>query len=78
MTVQEYLDAPFDETVYIRLQKRRGRPCTGPDMIHLQWDIEHGFCELYSAALESGEANLSQPPSSCRSTPPSPLYRTSR
>ena len=56
MTVQEYLDAPFNKAATIRWQKRPGRPCTGPDIRHLQWDIEHGFCELYSDPLDARAA----------------------
>ena len=46
MTVQEYLDAPFDPNAFIRWKKRPNRPCTGPAIIHLKWDIAHGSIEL--------------------------------
>ncbi len=62
MTVQKYLDAPFDETVYIRWQKRRGRLCTGPNIIHLQWDIKHCFCELYRDDGSAFDASLQSLP----------------
>jgi hypothetical protein len=50
MTVQEYLDAPYDPDAFIRQKGRSNRPFTGPAILHLETDLENGFIELYQHA----------------------------
>jgi hypothetical protein len=46
MTVQQYLDVPFDRASY----KGRLLPFTGPKLRHLRLDLDLGAIELYQHA----------------------------
>lgn len=55
MTVQQYLDAPFNSDAAVKGKGRFNRPFTGPAILHLETDIESGFIELYKYTLIAGE-----------------------
>jgi hypothetical protein len=47
MTVQQYLDSPFDPGGYTYWKGRHVQPFTGPKLRHLKLDLDIGAIELY-------------------------------
>jgi hypothetical protein len=47
MTVQQYLDSPFDPGGYTYRKGRHVQPFTGPKLRHLKLDLDIGAIELY-------------------------------